>query len=78
MLGGLIVEYAGSRGGFLWDAATFFVRAGSLIFSMSALRQPYKPVDPRSILLAGKEIIAVQKNVWTEIKEGVAISVSVP
>ncbi len=70
LLGGLIVEYAGSRGGFLWDAATFFV-SGLLVFSISMSRRLRIRVDPKKLVAAGKEVIAAQKNILTEIKEGV-------
>jgi DHA3 family macrolide efflux protein-like MFS transporter len=68
LLGGLIVEYSGSFGGFLWDAATFFI-ASLLVFSISTLKRelPNKKV----ILAHTKQIIQTQKSVWLEIKEGI-------
>ena len=71
LLGGLIVEYAGSRGGFFWDAATFFM-SGLLVFSMSGFRRSRINVSPRKFVAVGKEMLTAQKDVWTEINEGIA------
>lgn len=68
VLGGMIVENFGSRGGFLWDAATYFI-SGLLVFSMTKLRTT--TIDPEEISKAAKDLVKAQKNVWTEIKEGI-------
>ena len=68
LLGGLIVEYAGSRGGFLLDAATFLL-SGLLVYSISK-KGPWH-IDHQRIMSTGKEMISAQKNVWVEITEGI-------
>lgn len=68
LLGGLIVEYAGSFGGFLWDAATFFI-SGLLVLSIVRFRPRFP--DKESILTHTKEIITTHKSVWREIIEGI-------
>jgi MFS transporter, DHA3 family, macrolide efflux protein len=78
LLGGLIVEYCGPRGGFIWDAATFFI-SSLLVFSI-APKWNWRPsgVNPKKLVATGKEMIAVQKTVWAEIKEGVSYISSQP
>lgn len=68
LLGGLIVEYWGARGGFLIDAGTFF--ASALLISIIA-RPQIKPVKPAELLKAGKEMAAAYTNVWQEVRDGV-------
>jgi DHA3 family macrolide efflux protein-like MFS transporter len=68
LLGGLIVEYAGSFGGFLWDAATFFI-SSLLVFSISTLQRKFP--DKEMILKHTKEILKTQKSVWHEIADGI-------
>lgn len=68
LLGGLIVEYAGSFGGFLWDAVTFFI-SSFLVFSISTLRR--KLPDKEVIIEHTKQIIKTQKSVWREIADGI-------
>ncbi len=66
--GGLLVERIGPRGGFIWDAATFFI-SGFLVFSMSHKMNIH--LDKKELLSAGKEIIDnIKKSLWDEIKEG--------
>ena len=68
LLGGLIVEYTGSFGGFLWDALTFFI-SGLLVFSISTLN---RKLPDRSAIIAGtKEMLKSQKTVWHEIIDGI-------
>jgi DHA3 family macrolide efflux protein-like MFS transporter len=68
LFGGLIVEWYGPKGGFIWDANTFFI-SGALVFSISRLRLLH--LDHRRVLLAGKEMISRHKTVLGEIKEGI-------
>ena len=68
LLGGLIVEYSGSFGGFLSDAVTFFI-SGALVFSISRFR-PQLP-DPDRVVERTKEMIQTRKSLWYEMKEGV-------
>jgi len=66
--GGLLVEKVGPRGGFIWDAATFFI-SGLLVFSMNYKMEVR--MDRRELVSAGKDIIAnFQTSLWQEIKEG--------
>jgi MFS family permease len=67
--GGVIVEHVGPKGGFLWDAVTFFVSAG-LVFSIT--KRIKFNLDRRQLLNTGKEMITViRKSVIEELKEGV-------
>jgi MFS family permease len=68
LLGGLIVEYAGSFGGFCWDAMCYFL-SGVLVFSIAALS---RRLPNKSEIIAGtKEILESQKSVWQEIINGI-------
>jgi MFS family permease len=68
LLGGLIVEYAGSFGGFVWDAICYFL-SGALVFSIFTLR---RRLPNKSEIIAGtKEILQSQKSVWQEIINGI-------
>lgn len=66
LLGGLIVEYAGAKGGFLCDAVTFFISA-ALISLIS--RERYR-VKPEQIAATGREMASVYRTVLHEIAEG--------
>ena len=68
LFGGLIVEWYGPRGGFIWDANTFFI-SGTLVFSISRLR--LMRLDHRNVISTGKEMFRAHKTVLGEIKEGV-------
>jgi MFS family permease len=68
LLGGLIVEYWGARGGFLIDAGTFFVSA--LLVSLIA-RPHLRGVKARELVDAGREVASAYKNVWHEMADGV-------
>ncbi len=70
LLGGLIVEYSGSCGGFLWNAFTFAV-SGLLVFSITRLRKNRHLPNKEAIIAGTKEIIKSQKTVWHEIKDGI-------
>ncbi len=67
LLGGLIVEYAGAKGGFLCDAVTFFISAA--LISMIAHRR-YK-MEPKKIVQTGREMASAYKVVVREIVEGI-------
>ncbi len=69
LLGGLIVEHYGSKGGFLWDAATFFL-SGMLVFSMGTVQRI--KIDTHKGAQRVKEFVSVSKDFITEIKEGIA------
>lgn len=68
LLGGLIVEYAGSFGGFLWDAVCYFL-SGLLVFSIATLQ---RRLPNRSEMIAGtQEMLRSQKSVWQEMINGI-------
>lgn len=67
--GGLLVEKVGPRGGFIWDAVTFFI-SGLLVFSMNYKMEVR--MNSQDLVSAGKDIIAnIKKSLWQEIKEGI-------
>jgi DHA3 family macrolide efflux protein-like MFS transporter len=68
LFGGLIVEWYGPRGGFIWDANTFFI-SGLLVFSISRLR--LIPLNHRHMISTGREMIRAHNTVVGEIKEGI-------
>ncbi len=68
LFGGLIVEKAGPKGGFLWDALTFFL-SGLLVFSIPRFKTWH--LDKTRMLTAGREMLAAHKTVWAEIWEGI-------
>lgn len=69
LLGGLIVEWHGPKGGFYWDAATFFI-SGLLVFSISRLRNVH--MTKNKVISTGKEMIhTIRKTVFDEIKDGI-------
>lgn len=68
-LGGFIVEKVGPAGGFVWDAATFFI-SGLLVFLMKP-RLEIRVAKER-FFAAGKEVlVAIRASVLTEMKEGI-------
>ncbi len=69
LFGGLIVEHNGPRGGFLFDAVTFFISA-ALVFSVSGFRR--WQINKNKIVAAGREAVAAHKDVWHEIKDGIS------
>ncbi|MBF0387857.1 MAG: MFS transporter [Candidatus Omnitrophica bacterium] len=73
LLGGLIVEYWGARGGFLIDACTFLVSA--LLISLIS-RPQLRGLRARELFAAGKEMASAYKNVWHEARDGVAYIVA--
>ena len=68
LLGGLIVEYTGSFGGFCWGAIGYFL-SGVLVFSISTLRR--RLPNKTEILASTKKMLQSQKTVWQEILEGI-------
>ncbi|MEI8011240.1 MAG: MFS transporter [Candidatus Omnitrophota bacterium] len=72
LLGGLIVEYGGARGGFLCDAGTFFISA-ALLFFITRDRNKAKLVDvrPGEIVTAGKEMAGAYRHVLAEAGDGI-------
>lgn len=69
LLGGLIVEYWGARGGFLIDAGTFLVSA--LLISLIS-RPHLRRMHAHELVAAGKEMASAYKNVWHEAADGIA------
>ena len=69
LLGGLIVEYGGARGGFLCDAITFFISA-MLVFFITRNR-PKERLKPGEIVAAGKEMAGAYRNLFHELADGV-------
>jgi MFS transporter, DHA3 family, macrolide efflux protein len=67
LLGGLIVEYGGARGGFLWDSITFFVSA----LLISFIGRPKIKVKPQEIRDTGREMAGTYRNVLHEVKDGI-------
>lgn len=68
VLGGLIVEHSGSRGGFLWDAATYFI-SGLLVFSMTSVKK--LRINPVDVKESAYEMVNRQLSVFDEIKQGI-------
>ena len=74
LFGGLIVEWHGPRGGFIWDAATFLV-SGLLVFSITRLKKVHLTKD--EVISTGKEMIStIHKTVFGEIRDGILYIVS--
>ncbi len=66
-LGGFLVDKVGVKAGFIGDAATYFFSA-ALIMSM---RAKYKiNLSKKNMIDKGKEILAIEKSFFSEIKEG--------
>ncbi len=66
--GGFIVETFGARGGFFWDAATFFI-SGLLVFSIRF--KPRFRIDGRKLVDTGREVITtIRKSLFGEFKDG--------
>jgi DHA3 family macrolide efflux protein-like MFS transporter len=66
-LGGFLVDKVGARVGFIGDAATYFFSA-LLIISMRPKFNIH--LSKKEIIEKGKEIIAIEKSFFAEIKEG--------
>ena len=68
--GGFLVEKIGARGGFIWDAATFFI-SGMLLLCVRP-RMKFS-LNKNKIFSTGKEMITViKKSVIQEMKEGLS------
>lgn len=72
-LGGFAVEMLGARWGFIWDASTFFI-SGLLVISIS--RQIQVNLSKEEMLNRGREFIAIEKNIFSEMKEGIKYLIS--
>lgn len=69
VFGGLIVEYSGARGGFYWDAVTFFASA-VLVASISEIT-PLR-VRRADVIETSREALRhLRKTVFHELKEGI-------
>lgn len=69
-LGGFLVEKFGAKGGFICDAATFFI-SGVLVFTIN--HKVRFRIKTSELIGISKEVIGViRKSVFTEIKEGLA------
>ncbi len=68
LLGGLIVEYWGARGGFFIDAGTFFLSA--LLISLIS-RPQLRRVRKAELIATGKEMASAYNTVWHEVRDGV-------
>ena len=67
--GGFLVERLGARGGFMCDAATFFI-SGIFVFSMSTKMR--LKINRAQLLDTGKEMLTdIRKSVMLEMKEGI-------
>jgi MFS family permease len=67
LLGGLIVEYAGAKGGFICDSITFFISA-----ALVSLIVPHKyNVKPRQIVARGREMAITYRDVLRDMRRGV-------
>lgn len=74
LFGGLIVEWHGPKGGFLWDAISFLI-SGLLVFSITRLRSVH--LSKTGMISTGKEMIStIKKTVLSEIKEGIDYIIS--
>ncbi len=71
LLGGLIVEYGGARGGFLCDAATFFISALLVFFISHERNKAMMGVNPGEIVAAGKEMAGAYRHVLAEAGDGI-------
>jgi len=68
LLGGLIVEYTGSFGGFCWGAIGYFLSA-ILVFTIANLR---RRLPNRNEIIAGtRQMLQTQKSIWHEIMDGI-------
>ncbi len=74
--GGFIVETFGARGGFLWDAATFFI-AGILVFNIR--HRPKLHFDKEKIVRTSREVLkTIKSSLFDEFKEGLRYLVGHP
>lgn len=67
-IGGFLIEYVGSRNGFIIDAATYFV-SGAIIFSINIPKEMIE--HKQEYIQKGKEFVTkIKKSYWHEMKEG--------
>ena len=68
--GGFLVEKIGSRGGFIWDAITFFISGILVLFITPRMKWQ---ISRKKIIKGGREMMGViRKSVMEEMKEGIA------
>jgi MFS transporter, DHA3 family, macrolide efflux protein len=67
-LGGFIVDWTGAKGGFIWNAVTFFI-SGLLIITIP--RHFHLRLDKERLVATSREFLKIEKSVWAEIKEGI-------
>ena len=66
-LGGFLVDKIGAKAGFIGDSATYFFSALMII----SMRSKFKlNINKEKIIEKGKEILAIEKSFFAEIKEG--------
>ncbi len=82
LLGGLIVEYTGSFGGFCWDAVCYFL-SGVLVFSIAGTKAIFAtlkfseksedslPAKRQTYFHMRQAMLRSQKSVWQEIINGI-------
>lgn len=68
LLGGMIVENLGPKGGFIWDAVTFFI-SGLLVFTIPQFHK--WRLSKTKIIKTSREVIGAHKTLWGEITEGI-------
>jgi MFS transporter, DHA3 family, macrolide efflux protein len=68
VLGGFLVDRTGAKGGFIWNAVTFFI-SGLLIISIP--RQLSLSLNKTKLVQTGREIFKMEKSIMAEMKEGV-------
>jgi len=68
LFGGIIVEQNGPKGGFYFDAFTFFLSA-ALLFTVSKVKR--WQISKEKIVAVGRDAVAAHKNVWHEIVDGI-------
>lgn len=67
LLGGLIVEYGGAKGGFICDSITFFLSA----FLVSLIARPRLRVEPKELIRQSRDMASAYKNVLHEVVDGI-------
>ncbi len=69
LFGGILVEHFGARGGFVWDALTFFL-SGILVFTVFTTSKTWT-LNHTRLLRTSREMMQTQKNIWREILDGI-------
>lgn len=68
LFGGIIVESNGPKGGFIFDAFTFFI-SGALVFTVTKFK--HWQINRDKIVAVGRDAVAAHKDVWHEIVDGI-------